>query len=116
MYAIGIDIGTTSICGVLIDISDGTVVKSSTVPSEAFLKTDNVWEKIQNTEKIINIAKNIIDDFLNKETVVIGITGQMHGIVYIDNNGSAISPLYTWQDMEHLGNVIAVFLFEASKV
>jgi sedoheptulokinase len=28
----------------------------------------------------------------------IGITGQMHGILYLNANGNAISPLYTWQD------------------
>jgi sedoheptulokinase len=28
----------------------------------------------------------------------IGLTGQMHGIVYLNEQGQAISPLYTWQD------------------
>ena len=33
-----------------------------------------------------------------KEIKGIGITGQMHGIVYTDIQGNAVSPLYTWQD------------------
>lgn len=33
-----------------------------------------------------------------KDIKGIGITGQMHGIVYTDIQGNAVSPLYTWQD------------------
>lgn len=29
----------------------------------------------------------------------IGLSGQMHGILYVDAEGLAVSPLYTWQDM-----------------
>ena len=29
---------------------------------------------------------------------IIGLTGQMHGLVYLDASGDACSPLYTWQD------------------
>lgn len=32
----------------------------------------------------------------------IGITGQMHGILYTDGKGQAVSPLYTWQDQRGL--------------
>ena len=28
----------------------------------------------------------------------IGVTGQMHGILYVDADGNAVSSLYTWQD------------------
>lgn len=98
MKAIGIDLGTTSICGVVIDTQTGQVVRSRTENSNAFIKTENSWEKIQDPEKIINIATGILDDFITEDTVVIGVTGQMHGIVYTDRQGIAISPLYTWQD------------------
>ena len=100
MYAIGIDIGTTSICGVLIDVSDGKLVKQKTIASEAFIKTENVWEKIQDVSKIISLAKKILEELLSvcSEILVIGLTGQMHGIVYTNKEGAAVSPLYTWQD------------------
>lgn len=41
-----------------------------------------------------------MDDLLDKypQTERIGLTGQMHGIVYIDQTGTCVSPLYTWQD------------------
>ena len=98
MYAIGIDIGTTSICGVVLDTDTGKVIKSRTEMSNAFLPTDNVWEKIQDTEKVISIAMEILESFAEYPAAVIGLTGQMHGIVYVDAEGKAVSPLYTWQD------------------
>ncbi|MDD7738479.1 MAG: FGGY family carbohydrate kinase [Fusicatenibacter sp.] len=99
MNAIGIDIGTTSICGAVIDGENGIVRKSKTIPSNAFLITGNAWEKIQDVKKIIEIARTICDEFLEEyDAGVIGLTGQMHGIVYVDDAGQAVSPLYTWQD------------------
>lgn len=98
MKAIGIDIGTTSVCGVLLDASNGNVLKSLTRNSNAFIESDNEWEKIQSVEKIMSTAMCILDELIEDEVAVIGVTGQMHGIVYTDASGNAVSPLYTWQD------------------
>lgn len=98
MKAIGIDLGTTSICGVVIDTDSGKVLKSETVNSNAFISKANDWEKVQDVSLIIEKAKGIVDSFIEDDTAVIGITGQMHGIVYIDKDGKAVSDLYTWQD------------------
>ena len=98
MHAIGIDIGTTSICGVVIDTATGAVKASKTVDSNAFIKTDKLYEKIQSAEKIIALAKSILDELITDQIGVIGVTGQMHGIVYHDKFGKPVSPLYTWQD------------------
>ena len=100
MYAIGIDIGTTSICGVLIDVSDGKVMKQKTVVSNVFITTKNTWEKIQDVSKIISLTKKILEELLMgcPKVLVIGLTGQMHGMVYVNKEGVAVSPLYTWQD------------------
>lgn len=98
MQAIGIDIGTTSICGIALDIKTGEIIKSCTKNSDAFLDSPYEWEKIQDTEKIISIAKEITESLITDETAVIGVTGQMHGILYVDECGKSISPLYTWQD------------------
>lgn len=96
MKAIGIDIGTTSVCGIL--TAEGAVIKSITKNSEAFIKTGRDWEKIQDAEKLLSLAKEITDDLMEEGVGAIGITGQMHGIVYYDGEGKPISPLYTWQD------------------
>ncbi len=98
MHIIGIDIGTTSICGIVIKANSGEILRCKAVNSNAFIKGCADWEKIQSIEKLISIAMDILDEFICEETAAIGITGQMHGIVYTDKNGNAVSPLYTWQD------------------
>ncbi len=98
MKAIGIDIGTTSVCGVLIDTQTGEIFASESKNSNAFLEGCAPWEKIQSVEKIINTANEILAKLIDTDIAVIGVTGQMHGIVYFDSLGKAVSPLYTWQD------------------
>ena len=94
MQAVGIDIGTTSICAVVID-EKGTLIKSITKNSEAFINSPYEWEKIQNVEKITALAESMLDELVDENTGAIGVTGQMHGIVYTDEGGNAVSPLYT---------------------
>ena len=53
MKAIGIDIGTTSVCGVVIDVEKSCVIKSCTKNSNAFLQGCAEWERIQSVEKIM---------------------------------------------------------------
>ena len=98
MLAIGIDLGTTSICGILIDTDSGKVLRSRTENSNAFIEGEYSWERMQQPERIINLAMEILEDLLCENVASIGVTGQMHGIVYVDHDGKAVSPLYTWQD------------------
>ncbi|MEK6794466.1 MAG: FGGY family carbohydrate kinase [Spirochaetota bacterium] len=100
MRYIGIDIGTTSICGAVIDTKRRRIIASITKDNRSFIRTSRTWERIQDTEKIITTAENILTSLLRKYPNIrgIGVTGQMHGIVYVDKNGNAASPLMTWQD------------------
>lgn len=98
MKAIGLDIGTTSICGILADIHSGAVEKSITLPNDSGLSSPNAWEKIQSPQRILEIVHIILSKLMCDGVVSIGVTGQMHGILYVDAEGSAVSPLYTWQD------------------
>ncbi len=98
MQLVGIDIGTTSICAVALSAQDGSLIQKRTVNSDAFLTSNKPFERIQDTEKIISLALSLLDEILTPDTLAIGVTGQMHGIVYLDENGNSQSPLYTWQD------------------
>jgi sedoheptulokinase len=99
MYSVGLDIGTTSVCGILVDINSGEIKKSITLDNDTFIKTENEFEKIQDAVKLIGIATSIYDNLTHDTTPVsIGITGQMHGIVYLNNKGEVLSPLKIWQD------------------
>lgn len=99
MKSVGIDIGTTTISGVVLDLENGEVVYKETISSDSFIVTSNQWEKIQDVDIIITKATALLDRCLQQQDIVaIGLTGQMHGIVYVDSKGVAVSPLYTWQD------------------
>ncbi len=102
MYSIGIDIGTTSICAVLADSQSGRIICTATHNNDSFIETPNTWEKIQDVAVIEEKVSELIDSVLkNTEDVKvgsIGISNQMHGILYYDKNGIAVSPLYIWQD------------------
>jgi len=100
MYTIGFDIGTTTICAIVVDSVSGKIKKSLTLPNGSFIETENAWEKIQDPEKIIAKIDGMIPALVDEFAPVtsIGVTGQMHGIVYLDENGRSCSPLYIWQD------------------
>lgn len=99
MKAIGIDIGTTTVCGIVLDAETGEVLKVCTKSNTSKLEGKS-YEKIQDPGVIMQIVSEIYQDFKSSFSDIgcIGVTGQMHGIVYTDANGEAVSPLYTWQD------------------
>lgn len=99
MHFIGIDIGTSTICGVALDF-DKKRSESISKVNDATLSSGNSWEKIQDPERILSIVLQLLDEFLHRYDDIkgIGITGQMHGILYTDRSGNSVSPLITWQD------------------
>lgn len=100
MLAMGIDIGTTTISILMIDGKSGTSIGSMTIPHKAFLKGCSVSSRIQDPEKIWILTEQAVEEMIRKygKPDSIGLTGQMHGALYINKEGAAVSPLYTWQD------------------
>ncbi|MBE6756062.1 MAG: hypothetical protein E7555_06365 [Ruminococcaceae bacterium] len=100
MKAIGLDIGTTTVCTIVLDAENGKVIKSVTLPNDTFISDAKSFEKIQDPEKILKKALAMVDELLSEfdDVVSIGVTGQMHGLLYIDEKGEAVSGLYIWQD------------------
>ena len=99
MNYIGIDIGTSSISSVIYNLSSGKA-ESFTLPNNTAITTSSSWKKQQDPEMIMDMVENILSVFFNKYPDIkgIGVTGQMHGVLYVDKQGDAVSPLYTWQD------------------
>ncbi len=99
MHFIGIDIGTSSICGIIFDADSGKI-ESLTKENRTLTEGVESWEKIQHPADIMRTVESIITVFLSTCSDIggIGITGQMHGILYVDCEGNAVSPLLTWED------------------
>ncbi len=100
MHVMGIDIGTTTISIVLLDENNGQLVAHETISHESFLKGENPVNKIQDPQRIWGLTRDKTEELMEKygNPVCIGLTGQMHGMLYVDKEGEAVSPLYTWQD------------------
>lgn len=98
MKTIGLDIGTTTISAVVYDLNIG-VLASRTVKNDSCIP-GNPWERLQDPDVIYEISTEALRNLLRQhpDTAAIGLTGQMHGILYLDTLGNPVSPLYTWQD------------------
>lgn len=98
-YSMGIDIGTTSISVTILD-DEGRTIDSVTHNNRSFMTSQYSWESIQDPRIILKDTEQIVTRLEKQYPQIqrIGFTGQMHGILYLDAKGRAVSPLYTWQD------------------
>ena len=96
--SVGIDIGTTTVSAVVYDIDNRVQIEAYSIPHNSYVRSDIFSE--QSVSVIMNKAEKILYHILKCYTNVIsiGVTGQMHGIVYIDNDGNSVSNLINWQD------------------
>ena len=99
MRVIGLDVGTTTLCALVADSATGKILRSVTVPNDANVPGER-YEKLQSPMQILRRCTELIRRLRDEFDPVgcIGVTGQMHGILYYDKSGNAVSPLYTWQD------------------
>ena len=100
MNFLGIDIGTSSICGIVYNTVSKDIVSIAKINNTDMLSC-NVWEKVQDATAIVDIVLDLIQELRIQYPDIkgIGLSGQMHGILYVNAEGEAVSPLYTWQDM-----------------
>lgn len=98
MHSLGIDIGTTGLCGIAVDCESGAIVKKIGLENDTFISSPLPYERIQDSEKLTEKIRFIADSLIDENTACIGFSNQMHGIIYTGKNAQALSPLYTWQD------------------
>ena len=75
---------------------------SRTIEHHALLEDGDAFSYTMDVEKLISLSMQIYEELLEKSPGRpngVCVTGQMHGIVYVDAEGKAVSPLYTWMDM-----------------
>lgn len=98
-YLIGIDLGTSGTKTVLFDTS-GNVIASKTVEYPMY-QPQNGWAE-QEPEDWYNAAVETlkyVSSFVDLSDIAgVGISGQMHGLVMLDENGGVIRPSIIWCD------------------
>ncbi|MBE6800232.1 MAG: hypothetical protein E7529_03405 [Ruminococcaceae bacterium] len=98
MNILGIDIGTTTVTALVLDTQKSEVSRACTLKNDSFIE-GRAFEKLQNPNLIIETVKSAVKTVTESLTIdAIGITGQMHGLLYLDKDNTPCSPLMIWQD------------------
>lgn len=103
MY-IGLDIGTTTLSAVALDTESGGLLAHRTTPNRSGLspgkgRTEADIDLLQQaaTECLASI---VADEAVDPSTVrAIGVTGQQHGVAFLDPAGAPLRTAITWQDV-----------------
>jgi sedoheptulokinase len=100
MNLAGLDIGTTTLCGLLLESDTGEILSVITEPNSFAVQGAGEWESLQDPDAIYGAVRRILDRLAASHGRIgaIGVAGQMHGILYVNGRGNARGPLYTWQD------------------
>ncbi len=95
---IGIDIGTSSAKGLAVDPSTGRVL--ATVEREYPVSSPHVGWSEQDPEAWLRAARDVLAGLrvAAPEILGIGFSGQMHGLVCLDESGAVIRPAILWND------------------
>lgn len=98
MKTLGIDIGTTSICFLCYDWEKEAVLWTSSEPN-SFIGDTYEQDPEEILQKVRKQLREMEESGWKPEEISgIGISSQMHGILYVDREGKAVSNLYTWKD------------------
>lgn len=98
---LGIDVSTTGAKALLIDTS-GQVVASATTPLS--LSTPRpLWSEQAPVDWYAGVAKSIREALrlagrAGADVAAVGLTGQMHGLVILDETGVVLRPAILWND------------------
>ncbi len=98
-YVLGLDISTTSAKALLVD-SEGRVVAQHSTP-QPISHPYPLWSE-QNPEDwwdgIVTSIRALLTEYDPEQIVGIGLTGQMHGLVCLDEQGEVLRPAILWND------------------
>lgn len=117
-YLLGLDISTTGAKALLIDEA-GAVVASHTTP-QPISTPHPLWSEQNPADWWEGITQSIRAalseaSIAGEDTLAIGLTGQMHGLVLLDDAGSVLRPAILWNDQrtqEQCDDMTALIGFE----
>lgn len=96
--AAGIDIGTTSISVIILDLDSGEILENLTAANPQFKPPEAKGHHyLQDPLRIEADLFRLLSEVKNSYSPL-AVTGQVHGILYYEQSGKAVSPLYTWLD------------------
>jgi sedoheptulokinase len=100
-YILGVDFGTSKIAAVLIDPIPCKIIKTASKAFAAHNPCGDIRLREQDVETVKASFAMCLKELFNQQEVriaSIGLTGQMHGILGVDKEGTAVTRFVTWQD------------------
>ncbi len=100
MKTLGIDVGTGGTRAVVID-PDGNVVASATAEHLPFVSTRTGWAEQDPGDwwrATITVVREVLAKLSADEIKVVGFSGQMHGLVLLNQNDEVLRPAIIWCD------------------
>jgi len=95
----GIDLGTQSCKIVVYDYEKKAIIAQSQAPLEIIAKNDGTREqKAEWYDDVIKICFNKIDKKIRKTITAVGVSGQQHGFVPLDEKGKPVYNVKLWCD------------------
>lgn len=103
-YVLGLDLGTSSLKGLLVDKSGKVIASASADYPLIHLKSgyseQNPQEWLDACVKVFEQLSDDVDDFQSK-LEGISFSGQMHGLVLLDADGKALRNAILWNDVRN---------------
>jgi sedoheptulokinase len=97
---VGLDLGTTTLSGVVWDGDQRAVLRQSRRRNTAAIPCASAWRAEQDPHRLRAQAMQVLAEVTAGGPPVDGIalTGQMHGLLCVDAGGEPLTPLISWQD------------------
>ena len=101
----GVDVGTTNIAVLVIDISSGTIKAISVIPNASEITSEkdrsrgrSEWDAEKATDLVFRAMAETASEIDPQKIIGIGVTGQMHGTVLVSQDGHPLTPFIGWKD------------------
>jgi sugar (pentulose or hexulose) kinase len=104
---LGIDLGTTKITALALELRTGNILASAAALNQAEMTSPadkargySEWDIRRIADIACGCLRQVADSLggREKELLGIGITGQQHGVVVMDDRLAPLTPLVNWQD------------------
>ena len=103
-YYLGIDIGSTSLTSVIIDLNKKVVIGSKSVENSSEIISESnkkLGRSEWNLNKMANLAFKNTADLISETKIspsAIGVTGQQQGLQLLDDKYETVGNFISWQD------------------
>jgi len=104
---LGLDIGTTTITALALDAKSGLTIARHSVANKTEIIKPSVdpqgrseWDAALILQRAVDCLREVAQELGARVSDVsgLGITGQQHGVVLVDQNLQCVTPFINWQD------------------